>query len=105
VWGVTVGGTVLQNELRINLPAEFQAQFSQGASIAYKTILLVPGLEDPLKTEVQNAFAASLRVLWQVMAGFAGFGLLVSAAMKHLPLHTSIDERWGLSDREGVRST
>lgn len=91
---------MLQNELGKNLPAEFQTQFSSGPGIAYKIIPLVSGLEDPLKAEVKNAFAASLRVLWQVMAGIGCFGFLVSLTMKHLPLHTSLDEHWSMSDRE-----
>ena len=34
------------------------------------------------------------------MIAFAGFGLIVSLFMEHLPLHTSVDRDWGLQDLE-----
>jgi len=49
---------------------------------------------------VRDAFASSLRVVWQVMIGVGVLGLMASLAMEHLPLHTSIDEKWGISDSE-----
>lgn len=32
------------------------------------------------------------------MTGIAGLGLLSSLAMKALPLHTEVDERWGIEE-------
>ncbi|KIM76367.1 hypothetical protein PILCRDRAFT_826363 [Piloderma croceum F 1598] len=100
IWGVTIGGTILQNMLRLRLPDEFLASFPQGTAIAYKVIPLLSSLEEPLKTEVRDAFASSLRVVWQVMIGVGALGLIASLAMEHLPLHTSIDEKWGIADSE-----
>ncbi|KAK7059979.1 iron permease [Favolaschia claudopus] len=96
VWGVTVGGTVLQNQLHKRLPAEFAAQFPGGVEIAYAAIPLIRTLEEPLKTQVRNAFADSLKIVWWVTTGIAGLGLLCSLGMKHYPLHTSVDKDWGL---------
>ena len=53
-------------------------------------------LEEPLQTQVREAFADSLAVVWRVMIGIAGMGFLSSLAMKSLPLHTQVDEKWGL---------
>jgi hypothetical protein len=90
--------------LRLRLPDEFLGSFSQGTAIAYKVIPLLSSLEEPLKTEVRDAFASSLRVVWQVMIGVGALGLIVSLAMEHLPLHTSLDEKWGISDSEHRRN-
>lgn len=98
VWGVTVGGTVLQNELPRRLPAEFIEQFPEGTSIAYSIIPVISSLDEPFRTRVRMAFADSLRVYWGVLLGVAVVGLFVSFLMKALPLHTSMDKDWGLED-------
>ncbi|OBZ67783.1 putative transporter C3H1.06c [Grifola frondosa] len=100
VWGVTIGSTVLQNELKRRVPASFLQKFPGGAAIAYALIPQVPSLPQPLKESVQVAFAGSLDVLWQVLIGIAGMGLLSSLFMKGLPLHTSLDEEWAMDERK-----
>lgn len=92
VWAITVGGTVLQNELKKKLPADFVSQFPQGSAIAYSIIPVIPTLEEPLKTTVQIAFADSLKVFWQVLIGVAALGFISSFLMKDLPLHTTLSE-------------
>ncbi|KAJ6470258.1 iron permease [Mycena vitilis] len=98
IWGVTIGGTVLQNELTQRLPPAFLAEFPGGTEIAFEIIPSIRNLPQPLKDEVRHAFAGSLQVLWNVLAGISGVGLLVSLLMKHLPLHTSVDGDWGRKD-------
>ncbi|KAI0083273.1 MFS general substrate transporter [Irpex rosettiformis] len=96
VWAVTIGGTILQNQLVKRLPESFTSQFSGGAALAYAAIPLISGLEEPLRTQVREAFADSISDIWWVMIGIAGLGLLCSLPMKALPLHTQVDERWGI---------
>ncbi|OSD02317.1 MFS general substrate transporter [Trametes coccinea BRFM310] len=98
VWGVTIGGTVLQNELKRRVPPAFLTESAQGSAIAYALIPQVPFLPEPLKREVQDAFAGSLRVLWEVLLGIGAAGLLSSLLMKGLPLHTSLDEDWAMTE-------
>ncbi|KAJ3733198.1 iron permease [Lentinula guzmanii] len=98
ILGVTIGGSVLQNFLKKNLPSDFSSTFPGGAAIAYSIIPRIPSLQEPLKTEVRTAFAESLRVLWQVMLGVSGMGLLISLTMKGLPLRTELDRKWGVRD-------
>ena len=55
-------------------------------------------------TEVQVAFAESLVVLWRVLAGVCGCGLVASLFMRGLPLHTTLDEDWALKNEKVVES-
>ncbi|KZT20290.1 iron permease [Neolentinus lepideus HHB14362 ss-1] len=98
VWGVTIGGTILQNGLVKRLPVEFQTQFPGGTAIAYSIIPLIRDLEEPLKEQVRVAFGESLRHIWYAAIGFSGAGLIISLGMKSLPLHTSVDEDWGIKE-------
>ena len=100
ILGVTIGGTVLQNELKTRLPTSFSVNFPQGTAIAYSIIPLIRTLPEPLKTEIRVAFAESLRVVWQVLIGISAVGLIASLAMKRLPLHTEVDEKWGIEHTE-----
>ncbi|CAK5284764.1 unnamed protein product [Mycena citricolor] len=101
VWGVTVGGSILQNQLQRHLPAAFLAQFPPGSEIAYSIIPVIKTLPEPLQTEVRAAFARSLQTVWWATTGIAGLGLLFSLLMKPYPLHTAVDRDWGM---EGTQS-
>ncbi|KAI0741189.1 iron permease [Earliella scabrosa] len=97
-WGVTISATILQNELKKYLPPTFAAQFPDGVEIAYAAIPVIPTLDDGLRAEVHVAFAQSLSVVWKVMTGLAGAGLLVNFMLKEIPMHTSRDYRYALQD-------
>ena len=73
------------------------------AALAYSLIPVIPTLDEPFRSEVQDAFARSIAVIWQVFIGLAGLGLISSVFMKGLPLHTEVDKRWGLEDGEQKR--
>jgi len=94
VWGVTLGGAILQNELLRHLPQEFLDQFPQGVAITYSAIPQIRDLPQPLKDNVREAFAESLSVVWKVVAGVCGAGFVSSFLMRGLPLHTVTDEAW-----------
>lgn len=68
--------------------------------ISYQFIPLVKTLPQPLQAEVQAAFADSVQMIWKVMAGLSGIGLLASLAMRHVPLHSKTDENWGITESE-----
>ncbi|CDO72013.1 hypothetical protein BN946_scf184943.g48 [Trametes cinnabarina] len=103
-WGITVGATVLQNQLRTRLPSDFLSTLPQGAEIAYSIIPQVPGLPEPLKDQVRDAFADSLKVLWEVMIAIAGVGFLSAFLMREIPMQRSVDEAWGLEQKERERA-
>ncbi|KIP05973.1 hypothetical protein PHLGIDRAFT_73402 [Phlebiopsis gigantea 11061_1 CR5-6] len=96
VWGVTIGTAVLQTQLSHRLPEDFVQHFPGGVAIAYSAIPLIPTLDEPLRSQVRVAFADSIRVIWLVLIGVGALGLLSSLFMKGLPLHTQIDESWGI---------
>ncbi|KAF8532577.1 MFS general substrate transporter [Gautieria morchelliformis] len=100
VWGVTIGGAILQNELHRRLPQTFLSQFPQGVAITYSVIPQIRDLPEPLKDEVRQAFVDSLRLIWNGMAGICGLGLLSTVLMKGLPLHATTDEAWALNQKE-----
>ncbi|KAF8514423.1 iron permease [Hysterangium stoloniferum] len=97
-WGITIGATVLQNELLSRLPQDFLSSLPQGIEISYAAIPQINGLAEPLRGQVRAAFADSLDVLWEVMIAIAGVGLLSSFFMKEMPLQDVTDETWGLKN-------
>lgn len=62
-------------------------------------------LPEPLRSTVRDAFGKSFRVIWEVMVAVAGFGLLSSLLMRALPLHTQVDEKWGIEQGGGTAET
>jgi MFS family permease len=103
IWGITIGGTIAQNQLLSKLPSQFLAAYPQGIAVAYSAIVTIKDLPEPLKTTVQSAFADSLQTVWQSLIGISAAGALASLMMKGLPLHKHTDEKWvleGQSSRE-----
>jgi len=101
-FGVTIGSTVLQNELEKKLPSAFLDTYgitSSGAEIAYSVIPVVPLLPQPLKDEVRVAFAQSVAVIWRVMIGISAAGLLGVLVLGELKMHEVTDEDWGIEEK------
>ena len=100
---MAIGSTVLQNELTKRLPADFLAMFPEGSEIAFAAIPQIPKLEGALRTQVQDAFAESVQVIWWVMTGLSGLGLLSVLLMKELKMHEITDDNWGLEEKEKAK--
>ncbi|KAJ3506200.1 hypothetical protein NLJ89_g7000 [Agrocybe chaxingu] len=94
-WGATVGATIIQNDLKKHLPPSFIKQFTSDSDLTYVTI---SRLDQPFKTQVEDAYARSLRLLWLVMLGLCAVGFLSVFAQKEIPLHTGQDSKWGMKD-------
>ncbi|KAI0058831.1 iron permease [Artomyces pyxidatus] len=97
-WGVAIGGAILQSSLRKTLPASFDAQFPLRVPLAYAAIPKIRALDPELQSLVREAFASSLQLLWKVMIGLAGAGLMSILLMEELPMKTDLDEQWGLQE-------
>ncbi|KAF7310072.1 Iron permease [Mycena indigotica] len=103
-WGIAIAGTVLQNELVAKLPTEFTSQFPEGTEIAYAAIPFIRTMTDQtLKKAVQVAFADSLRVVWLVMCGISGIGLLSCLLLREIPMNTNIDETYTLKEAKQAK--
>ncbi|KAG9050253.1 hypothetical protein FS837_006694 [Tulasnella sp. UAMH 9824] len=100
-WGVTIGATILQNQLKAKLPKAFLDMFpSEGVEITYAAIPRILALPEPLMMEVREAFSSSLRVIWLAMIGICALGLLCVLGMKELKLHEVTDENWGMEEKK-----
>ncbi|CAK5262641.1 unnamed protein product [Mycena citricolor] len=99
-WGIAIAGSILQNELSRNLPPAFVAQFPPHYEIAYAAIPAIDLLDQPLKSEVQAAFASSMSVIWQVMIGICGLGFLLSLLMKEVPMSMDVDDSYALEEEK-----
>jgi hypothetical protein len=102
VWGITIGGAVLQNELQHRVPSDVLASIpgTVAGSLQYALIPVIKDLPGPVRDQVRDAFAESLRVVWRVFLGISVVGLLTSIPMRGLPLHTSTDANWALQERQ-----
>ncbi|KAJ3489538.1 hypothetical protein NLI96_g2074 [Meripilus lineatus] len=106
-WGVTVGGSIVQNELKKRLPDNIPNVVAN-AGLAYSIVPEIRYLDEPLKTTVRIAFAESLKVTWQVMIGISAIGLLSCLLMRGIPLNMDVDDSWALEPEgkvEGPDST
>ncbi|KAJ6543870.1 major facilitator superfamily domain-containing protein [Mycena capillaripes] len=97
-WGITIASTILQNMLRKKLPQDFVSLFPPGFEIAYAAIPAIKQLEEPLRTQVQAAFAQSMAVIWQVNVGIAGLGFLLSFLVDEVSMDTTVDESYALKE-------
>jgi hypothetical protein len=93
--GISIGGTILQNQLEKHLPRDFLSQFSRGGE-AISIVPLLHDLPQPELNEVRMAFADSLGTLWNIMAGVSGLGFIASLLMRHQELNPKVDEDWGM---------
>ncbi|BGP26001.1 major facilitator superfamily protein [Rhodotorula toruloides] len=101
VFGITVGSTILQNQLAKKMPQEYAAQFGGRGDAAFAAIPLIKDLPEPLRTAVRAAFSDSTRTIWLFCLGITAVGLVISLLMKDIPLATETDEEnWGLKERE-----
>ncbi|KAG9094278.1 hypothetical protein FRC06_010981 [Ceratobasidium sp. 370] len=99
-YGVAIGSSVLQTELSHRLPLQFSAQFPGGADIAFSAIPFISALEEPLRSEVRAAFADALGVLWKVMIGISGMGLISTFLMQEVEMNTQTDEKWAMEQKK-----
>ncbi|KAJ7432347.1 MFS general substrate transporter [Mycena latifolia] len=100
IWGITVGGVILQNTLPKHLPQAVLSALPSNTDVL-TLVPLLRKLSQPDLDLTRAAFAESLDKVWQIMAGISGAGLLVSFLMASHPLHTTTDKDWGMKEKEG----
>ncbi|KAI8989638.1 iron permease [Trametes punicea] len=100
-WGIVIAGAIVQNVLEDELPQAFLNTLPEGAQIAYAAIPTLASIQNEVVQEqVRAAFAHATRLVWHVMLGFSGAGLLSTLLMGEEQLKRSLDERWGLEDMD-----
>ncbi|KAI8998689.1 iron permease [Trametes punicea] len=103
-FGIAIGGTIIQNVLLHDLPPAYVKTLPKGVELAYAIIPTIAGLQEPLKDQVRHAFAQSTQLLWRVMIGISGAGLLSSFLMEEWSLRTARDDRWvPKAQKQGTR--
>ncbi|GJJ14376.1 hypothetical protein Clacol_008640 [Clathrus columnatus] len=94
IWGVTIGGAILQNGLAYNLPTEVVSQVGAGVGLLYAIIPQIRGFDEPLRGVLQQAFLVSLRPVWIVITGLSVAGFFSSLIMGNVPMHIHTDKKW-----------
>lgn len=95
VWGVSIGSAILTNRLHANLPTGVAG--GRG-DVIYALIPAIHDMQEPLRTQVREAFGESLRPVWWCFTALIALGAVVSLAMKDVPMHEKVDQRWALED-------
>ncbi|KDR72247.1 hypothetical protein GALMADRAFT_143106 [Galerina marginata CBS 339.88] len=97
-WGVSIGGTILQNSLTSRLPNMpfIDVKSHEGGQLAYSIIPQIPKLPADLKLPVQTAYLQSLRQLWVAFTIFGALGMATVFMMKSYPLKRVLDAKWGI---------
>ena len=93
--GITIGGIILQNDLKAKLPPALFSEVGGGIEIAYALIPRISTLPERLRTQVREAFASDFRTIWLVCVGLAGIGLAATCLVRAVPLRRVTDENWG----------
>ncbi|CDO76935.1 hypothetical protein BN946_scf185006.g17 [Trametes cinnabarina] len=102
-WASSISGTIFQNRLHSLLPAEFLARLPPDQDVTYSGIPLIPSLEQPLQNEVRAAFANSIRLVWYICLGLCAVGFVSVAMQEYVPLHTKMDDRFGMKEKRQSR--
>jgi hypothetical protein len=89
----------MQNKLLKNLPPAVLAGIPDGRELSYAIIPKIQDMPQPLKLQVQIAFASSLRAFWIAMTVICGVGFISSMAIRNVPLRRAVDKKWGMAER------
>ncbi|KAF9063471.1 Mfs1.2 [Rhodocollybia butyracea] len=101
VWGVAIGAAILQNELQERLPSAFLDSIPKGnVELAYSIIVTIKDIPQPMRSQVQMAFAAAIAVIWKALLGILAIGVMASTMMEGLALQSQTDDKWtGTGDK------
>ncbi|KAJ7589047.1 Mfs1.2 [Mycena floridula] len=98
IWGISIGAAILQNQLGSRISQSTLELELLGGNLkldmTYSVIPNIRFLDSPIKEEMQQAFSESLAVVWQVLVGLLGIGLIASMLMPGLPLQNKLDDKW-----------
>ncbi|KAI0118386.1 major facilitator superfamily domain-containing protein [Nemania sp. FL0031] len=105
--GVAISGVVFQNQMKQNLLhsttlMDRADEYSRDASSIVQLLRAMPeGLE---KTELVQAYADSLKIVWAVMTALSGAALIASVFIKHINLDKEHKSEQGIMEQENKGS-
>ena len=97
-FGVAIGGTIFQNEMKKKLLAYplLAAQAGEYAKDASSLVQVIKGMEAGLKrTQLIQGYADSLKVVWLVMCGLAFMAFASSVAIRGLDINRALETEQG----------
>ncbi|OJJ95793.1 hypothetical protein ASPACDRAFT_81835 [Aspergillus aculeatus ATCC 16872] len=100
--GVAIGGVIFQNRMKSNLlryPA-LQSLAGQYSGDAAGAVELIRGMHGPVKVELQQAYADSLRIVWAFCCGISGLMLIVSPFTQSYDLNRVLVTKQGPGEEE-----
>lgn len=103
--GVAIGGVVFQNQLKIKLLqypdlAAMADAYSRDSTELVQIIKAMPA--SVLKNNLIQAYADALSVIWMVMCGLAGIGLVTSFFLKEYSMQMEHATKQGFQERVSV---
>lgn len=101
--GVAIGGVIFQNQIKIKLQGyELLAPLADAYSKdATALIGVIKAMEDSLeKTQLIQAYADALKMIWVVMCALSAVGLVASLATKGYSLNQEHKTLQGFKDKE-----
>lgn len=104
--GVAIGGTVFQNQMKKKLLAypalaSKAEEYSRDASSLVQIIKKLPA--DPVRTQLIQSYADSLKIVWVTMCGLSAFALILSLLTEGLDLNKPLETEQGFRDEEKTK--
>ena len=102
--GVAIGGVIFQNRMVTNLQGYPQLA-DQAGTLSSDVVALIDTIQslpdsDPNKITLKNAFTDSIKIIWMVICGLSGLGLLASLFVKHYGLNQQLQTEQGFSEQK-----
>jgi Major Facilitator Superfamily len=97
--GVAVGGVIFQNTMQKKLMrfpdlVPFAVEYSRDASSLVQVINAMPS-SNPMRAEIVQSYADSLKIVWISMCGFAAVALFLSIFTKGIDLNRELETEQG----------
>lgn len=104
--GVAIGGVIFQNRMKSNLLMypELRSVADKYSGEAASAVQMIRAMEDsPMKDDLRDAYANSLKVVWAFCCGISGLTFLISLFTKSYSLNRVLVTDRGLGEEEAQK--
>ncbi|KAF2468729.1 MFS general substrate transporter [Lindgomyces ingoldianus] len=106
VWAVTVPATIFNQRLGYLANARVsdegvRALLVGGGGYEHATKAFVGSLKGIVREEVVGVYTDTLKLIWQVAIGIAGFGVLLVGLEKQIELQKELESEFGVKEKGG----